>query len=220
MARKEETISGKDLAVGKAKGNVIKETVSPMEHWKMVAEAAYYRAQERGFIGGDPMGDWMEAEKEVNSKYTVDYSKIMVSLDPSEMMEQFARVFGGVLRHPDFDLNGILENQRKNIEALTAANKLMFEDAREMMTRQMQMFRDAMAQTVSSVTSVSKSKTTRGVADQQAKLIQLGVEKSIASMRDITESITQANAQAFDIADRRIAENMSEFRRFLQKLQG
>lgn len=33
---------------------------------KMVAEAAYYRAEKRGFRG-DPVADWIEAEKEIAS---------------------------------------------------------------------------------------------------------------------------------------------------------
>jgi hypothetical protein len=39
--------------------------ISP-EQWRvMVAEAAYYRAQRRGFRGGSPEQDWFEAEEEI-----------------------------------------------------------------------------------------------------------------------------------------------------------
>jgi hypothetical protein len=39
--------------------------ISP-EQWRaMVAEAAYYRAQRRGFDGGSPEQDWLEAEEEI-----------------------------------------------------------------------------------------------------------------------------------------------------------
>ena len=31
----------------------------------MIAEAAYYLAQKRGFIAGNEMDDWLEAEKEI-----------------------------------------------------------------------------------------------------------------------------------------------------------
>ena len=31
----------------------------------MIAEAAYYRAERRGFSGGDEMRDWLEAEAEI-----------------------------------------------------------------------------------------------------------------------------------------------------------
>ena len=33
---------------------------------RMIEEAAYYRAQRRGFVGGDPVADWLEAEAEVD----------------------------------------------------------------------------------------------------------------------------------------------------------
>lgn len=39
--------------------------ISPEERSRMVAEAAYYMAQRRGFEGGDPVGDWIEAERQV-----------------------------------------------------------------------------------------------------------------------------------------------------------
>jgi hypothetical protein len=37
------------------------------ERQRMIAEAAYYRAQQRGFNGGDTMGDWLAAEAEINA---------------------------------------------------------------------------------------------------------------------------------------------------------
>jgi hypothetical protein len=39
--------------------------VSSEERARMVAEAAYYRAERRGFQNGDQTSDWYEAEKEV-----------------------------------------------------------------------------------------------------------------------------------------------------------
>ena len=42
--------------------------VSHEERWRMVAEAAYYIAQRRGFVGGDALADWVAAEAEVDAK--------------------------------------------------------------------------------------------------------------------------------------------------------
>ena len=33
----------------------------------MIETAAYYRAQKRGFSGGDPVADWLEAEREIEA---------------------------------------------------------------------------------------------------------------------------------------------------------
>ncbi len=37
----------------------------PVKRREMIAVAAYYRAEHRGFRGGDALGDWLEAEAEV-----------------------------------------------------------------------------------------------------------------------------------------------------------
>lgn len=41
--------------------------VSAEEREKMIAQAAYLRAERRGFMGGDPVADWLEAEMEIDS---------------------------------------------------------------------------------------------------------------------------------------------------------
>lgn len=40
--------------------------ISAQELQRLVAEAAYYRAQRRGFAPGYELQDWIEAEAEVN----------------------------------------------------------------------------------------------------------------------------------------------------------
>jgi len=39
--------------------------VTPEQRYRMVAEAAYFHAERRGFVGGDPGLDWAEAEAEI-----------------------------------------------------------------------------------------------------------------------------------------------------------
>jgi Protein of unknown function (DUF2934) len=34
--------------------------------YRMIAEAAYFRAETRGFVGGDAARDWLEAEAEID----------------------------------------------------------------------------------------------------------------------------------------------------------
>ena len=46
--------------------------VSHEERWRMVAEAAYYIAQRRGFVGGDALADWVAAEAEVDTRLKVE----------------------------------------------------------------------------------------------------------------------------------------------------
>lgn len=40
--------------------------ISSEERWRMIAVAAYHKAEKRGFVSGDENQDWLDAEKEVD----------------------------------------------------------------------------------------------------------------------------------------------------------
>lgn len=42
-------------------------TISPEQRVEMISVAAYYRAEKRGFTGGDPTDDWAEAAAEIDT---------------------------------------------------------------------------------------------------------------------------------------------------------
>jgi gas vesicle protein len=46
--------------------------LSPEERRKRIAELAYYRAEQRGFAGGDPVQDWLAAEAELDKELESD----------------------------------------------------------------------------------------------------------------------------------------------------
>jgi hypothetical protein len=45
---------------------IAKFGIAPEERHRMIAETAYFLAQDRGFVGGDPVTDWLEAERRVD----------------------------------------------------------------------------------------------------------------------------------------------------------
>ncbi len=42
-------------------------TVMSAERQHMISEAAYFLAEQRGFSPGDELGDWLEAESQINA---------------------------------------------------------------------------------------------------------------------------------------------------------
>lgn len=42
--------------------------VNPEQRHRMIAEAAYYIAEQRGFNGGDSVRDWLLAENEIDRR--------------------------------------------------------------------------------------------------------------------------------------------------------
>jgi hypothetical protein len=53
-------------AISKISTTGKKAPVSPEQRYHMIAEAAYFRAEKRGFVGGDVAQDWREAEAEIH----------------------------------------------------------------------------------------------------------------------------------------------------------
>ncbi len=55
----------KSIAATPYKDTSKQPTMTAEERYRMIAVVAYYRAEKRGFIGGDPAQDWVDAEAEV-----------------------------------------------------------------------------------------------------------------------------------------------------------
>ena len=45
------------------------QSLSSEERRRRIEQAAYFRAQQRGFNGGDPVEDWLVAEREINRQW-------------------------------------------------------------------------------------------------------------------------------------------------------
>jgi hypothetical protein len=57
VKRKPRLVSKEQTTVG---------TIGEEDRARMIAEAAYYKAERRGFVGGDPLQDWLDAEAEID----------------------------------------------------------------------------------------------------------------------------------------------------------
>jgi len=54
-------------SLGGKRGDHLETQVPPEIRHAMIAEAAYYLAEKRGFTPGDEMADWVRAEAEIES---------------------------------------------------------------------------------------------------------------------------------------------------------
>lgn len=63
-AAKPQIRGGKSVHPGAAQGAANRE-----ERHDMISTAAYFRAEKRGFEGGDEMQDWLEAEAEIDARF-------------------------------------------------------------------------------------------------------------------------------------------------------
>jgi hypothetical protein len=45
------------------------DALSEADRYRMIAEAAYFRAEKRGFTGGSELRDWIEAAEEIRKRF-------------------------------------------------------------------------------------------------------------------------------------------------------
>jgi phasin family protein len=186
-----------------------KQPVTPLERMRMIAEAAYYRAQERGLVSGNPLEDWMEAERAIDAQYTVDLSRVMTIFDPTEMLAQLTKAFTNV-QVPEVNIETVLQSQQKNVEALTAANQRAFEGTWNMVTRQGEFLREMMEAATAAAQEVQTAASTGEMATQQGELMRQALERMLVTLREMSEAAAQAQIEALNAMTARMAESIDE----------
>ena len=67
MARQNASENPEPEAIQQQSQPVLHAEHAPDWHRQMIQEAAYFRAERRGFSGGDPVADWLAAEAEIDA---------------------------------------------------------------------------------------------------------------------------------------------------------
>ena len=97
--------------------------ISATERWVKISRRVYSKAQQRGFVGGDPLADLSEAVREIDGEYITDVSGLLALTDPAEMREQLRSLFAsyGLGRQ---SLERLLDKNRDKIEKLARLNRV------------------------------------------------------------------------------------------------
>lgn len=111
----------------------------------------------------------------------------------------------------NFDFNQVFSTQRRNVEAVTAANQAVLEGAQAISRRQAEVFRA----NVENVMKVSKEvMTSAGTPEvsvsRQSDLARALFENTLSNLREVTETATKSGFEAFDVLNKRVAESLEE----------
>jgi phasin family protein len=111
----------------------------------------------------------------------------------------------GQYKIPGVDFAAIMEREKKNIEALTRANKIAFEGWQALVKKQAEIFQETMAETMAHAKKQEAIKARADIAKQ-------GFEKALGNMKQLAEMATKSQSEAYEIVRKRIGENMEELR--------
>jgi phasin family protein len=115
------------------------------------------------------------------------------------------------------DLAGLAEAQRRNMEALTAANRVALEGAQAVARRHMEIVSGAMAEMNDALRGMTSAPNPQDQAARQAELLKSGYERAVANMKEVADLIQKSNAEALSLLHKRFAEAMDEVKAMAPK---
>lgn len=119
----------------------------------------------------------------------------------------------GDVKIPGFDMQAIMDAQRKNIEALTAANQTAVQGMQAVAQRQAEILSQSMNE-VSSIAQqlASSASNPQEMTAKQAELVRKAFEQALANARELAEMVSKSNTEAFAIINKRVTESLQELK--------
>ncbi len=130
------------------------------------------------------------------------------SFDPAAMFASWKPV----------DVEALIAAQRRNVEALTAANKAAVDGAKALTARQTEFVRGAVDEYTTAWSELLSIKDPKVGAAKQAELAMTAYESSVANLREIGEIAAKAQTETFEALNSRLIEGFGELQTFVKKV--
>ncbi len=128
--------------------------------------------------------------------------------------EEFTRIFSE-LKMPDTET--LTAAYKRNVEAITAANRIALEGAQAVAKRHMEIVQQSISEMTETVRSLSLSEAPQARAARQAELLKHAYERAVANTKEISDLIQHSNAEALALLNRRFVEAMDEVKSVMEK---
>jgi phasin family protein len=148
------------------------------------------------------------------------FEKNMFPFDAEKLSEMFkapdmTKMFEG-MKMPGFDVAAMMESQKKNVEALMAANRAAAAGYQDFYKKQMAIFEETMQGAQAHIASMGEGMSPDSAA-KQADLYRVAFEKALANMTDLAEAAKKANEEAYAIVSARVKESLAELQSIAQR---
>ncbi len=132
------------------------------------------------------------------------------------MSADMAKMFGG---YQAPQMQDVMDSQRKNFEALAAANKTAVEGLQAVFARQAEILKETMDEVNAAVGSLNLDSQPDQAAGQQIDQLKDSLEQTVSNMRELSEMVAKSQNEAFEILNKRLSETLDEFKGTVAELQ-
>ncbi len=115
------------------------------------------------------------------------------------------------------DMEALAAAQRRNIEALSTANRVALEGAQAVARRHMEIMQNSVTEMTEVMKAFSTTDAPQDKAAKQAALAKSTYEKAVANLQEIADLIQKSNNEALSVLNKRFAEAMDEVKGLVPK---
>ena len=131
--------------------------------------------------------------------------------------EEFTRMLGEMKFPAMPDTEALLGTYRRNMEALSAANRIALEGAQTVAKRHMEIMQQSMAELTESMRALASAEAPQAKAAKQAELLKRAYERAVANTSELSDLIQRSNREALEQLNKRFTEAMDEVKRLMEK---
>ncbi|WP_428489477.1 phasin family protein [Rhodopila sp.] len=142
-----------------------------------------------------------------------------MAFPPKSMADfgDFGKLFADMKLPAVPDMEAFINASRRNMETLTAANKVALEGAQAVGKRHVEILQQSMAELTEAVRAMSSVEAPQAKAAKQAELLKQAYERTVTNMKELGDLIQHSNAEAVNLLNARFAEAMDEVKALADK---
>jgi phasin family protein len=129
----------------------------------------------------------------------------------------FTKMFGEMKVPAMPDMEAVLSAHKRNLEALSEANRVALEGAQAVARRHMEIMQSTMAGLTETLKSLSVNEAPASRAAKQAELLKQAYENAVSNTRELGDLIQKSNAEAMGKLNHRFSEAMTEMKGLFKK---
>jgi phasin family protein len=118
------------------------------------------------------------------------------------------------------DVESLAAAQRRNFEALSAANRIALEGAQAVARRHMEILQQSMSEMTDAVRAASGTGSPQDRVASQTELVKATYGRAVSNMQEIADLIQKSNGEALALLNKRFAEAMDEVKGLIAKNGG
>ncbi|RZT39120.1 phasin family protein [Cupriavidus agavae] len=129
--------------------------------------------------------------------------------DFTKLLEQY--------KVPGVDMSSVIEARRKDIEAITEANRIAYEGMQALVQKQTEILSRSMQEIQATVQKMSAGGNPADAMAQQGQFVQQGIQAALNNMRELAEMAQKSQAEALAVISKRAEQNIEDARNVLKR---